>query len=272
MFCPTCGTKLRFQAQSSGNIPSTSRGTSSSLVQKKLDLPSLKAYKKKETERSGFAVRGKDKKKKRVEIETVAIQVGVMNEGKALKRGETLPLKVTSTATPKEILEAAVGKHSTFNKRFDAKIKYRLFFRDGSEVQSIPGTSPEEPFTLKRYKEASGFGYSRITLYLHPVGDFIKMMQEVIESDTSTSSEDECRVNANKSALVKPAIHSHEQRVPSGNSGNESVSEVALMVNCPTCSVKFPISQIEEHADICADFRMDFPDPYASEASIASSG
>ena len=150
----------------------------------------------KETE-SGFAVRRKDKTKtkKRVEIETVAIPVGVTNEGKALKRGETLPLKVTSTATPKEILEAAVGKHSAFNKRFDPKIKYHLLFRDGSEVQNIPGISPEEPFTLKRYKEASGFGYSRITLYLHPVGDFIEILQEIIESDTSTSSEDECHVN-----------------------------------------------------------------------------
>ena len=257
-----------FPAQSRANYPSTSSSRSQKLDQ----LPTLEAFKrKKETERSGFSVRGKDKKKKRVQIETVSIQVGVMDENKSLKRGETLPLKISSTATPNEILEAAVSKHSTFNKRFDNKMKYRLLFRDGSAVKSIPGTSPEEPFTLKRYKEESGFGYSRITLYLQPIGDIIKVLKEVLESDASTSSEDECHVSVHTSPLVNSNVHLNEfgesSVVASENSDKESVLGVGLLVNCPTCSVQFPISQIEEHADMCADFRMDFPDPNPIEAS-----
>ena len=51
-----------------------------------------------------------------------------------------------------------------------------LVFKDGSEVETIPGTDPPEPFTLCRYKEVSGFGYSRIKLFLVPVFEKSLMM------------------------------------------------------------------------------------------------
>ena len=73
------------------------------------------------------------------------------------------------------------------------------------------------------------------------------------------------------SPLVNSNVHLNEfgesSVVASENSDKESVLGVGLLVNCPTCSVQFPISQIEEHADMCADFRMDFPDPNPIEAS-----
>ena len=65
-------------------------------------------------------------------------------------------------------LAAATKKHGDFNRRFenDNGSNYMLAFKDGGDIEFIPGTDPPEPFTLQRYKEVSGFGYSRIYLYL----------------------------------------------------------------------------------------------------------
>ena len=46
-----------------------------------------------------------------------------------------------------------------------------LVFKDGGDIEFIPSTDPPEPFTLQRYKEVSGFGYSRIYLYILPIFD-----------------------------------------------------------------------------------------------------
>lgn len=34
-----------------------------------------------------------------------------------------------------------------------------------------------------------------------------------------------------------------------------------MVVNCPTCGKKYPIHEIEEHADVCADSSVKHPDP-----------
>lgn len=73
-----------------------------------------------------------------------------MTSKETVKRGENLPLKILPSATDKDILVASIAKHRAFNKRFDGKSEYRLVYKDGSEVKSIPGTSPPEPFTLNR--------------------------------------------------------------------------------------------------------------------------
>ena len=57
------------------------------------------------------------------------------------------------------------------NLENDNGSNYMLVFKDGGDIEFIPGTDPPEPFTLQRYKEVSGFGYSRIYLYLLPIFD-----------------------------------------------------------------------------------------------------
>ena len=52
------------------------------------------------------------------------------------------------------------------------------------------GTSPVEPFTLKRYKEESGFGYSKITLFIRPVDNIVQDVQQIVETDSDTSTDD----------------------------------------------------------------------------------
>ena len=76
------------------------------------------------------------------------------------KKGGNLPLhlKVLPSATDKDILVAGIAKNSAFNKRFDGKAEYRFVLK---------------PFTLNRYKEQSGFGYSRIVFYLLPTERYL---------------------------------------------------------------------------------------------------
>ena len=68
-----------------------------------------------------------------------------------IKRGDSLLLRVATLSTAKEILDTAVKKHATFNKRFNSKLEYVLVFKNGTEVTTVPGTDPPEPFTLCRY-------------------------------------------------------------------------------------------------------------------------
>ena len=91
-----------------------------------------------------------------------------MKEMCQVKRGQWLPLKVRSNSTADEILKAGIEKHTLFNKLFNLNVKYKLVFKDGSDASNIPGTNPQESFTLSRYKAVSGFSYSKIKLFLIP--------------------------------------------------------------------------------------------------------
>ena len=142
----------------------------------RISLPSFYAFKaKKETERqNSFSKKSATiNQKRKIEDKEVTIQVGVMNEHFKVKRGETIPLKISSTASAHTILAAATKKHGDLNRRVenDNGRNYMLVFKDGGDIEFIPGTDPPEPFTLQRYKEVSGFGYSRIYLYLVPIFD-----------------------------------------------------------------------------------------------------
>jgi hypothetical protein len=177
-FCPKCGDGIKANANvvDDGNVdrkkeletPSTS---SSKFSLPSFALPSFAAFKStKEKERQSFFSKKSSgpNKKRKVQVKEVIIQVGVIDDCLKIKRGETIPLKVNSLATHDEILAAAIKKHGDFNKRFDSESNYQLIFKDGSNVNFIPGTDPPESFTLQRYKELSGFGFSRIVLYLSP--------------------------------------------------------------------------------------------------------
>ena len=69
-----------------------------------------------------------------------------MKDNSKIKGGETIPVKVMSSATPSDILQAAKKKHAAFNKRFRKGRNYSLVYKDGSEVTFILGTNPKEPF------------------------------------------------------------------------------------------------------------------------------
>lgn len=178
-FCPQCGEGIKTNANviddgvfnRKKELETTSAGATSKFSLPRFALPSFAAFKsRKEKERQSFFSKksGGPNKKRKVQTKEVTIQVGVMDDFLKIKRGETIPLKVNSLATHDEILAAAIKKHADFNKRFDSALNYQLVFKDGSKANFIPGTDPPESFILQLYKELSGFGFSRIVLYLSP--------------------------------------------------------------------------------------------------------
>ena len=108
-----------------------------------------------------------------------------MGENEKPRRSEIFPVSFETTAAAESIVEATISKGVAFNKRFDKRHNYRLLYKDGSHVLSIPGTSTPEPFTLLRYNEASGFGWSKIIFYLG-IRDLVKDLQRAIESDSAS--------------------------------------------------------------------------------------
>ena len=104
-FCPKWGVKVR--TFPTGRCETTTAPFS---------LPNFHTFKsQKESERKTFFARIKahaGHKKRKVDDEMVTINVGVMKEKGVIKRGETLPLKVPSTASAEDIRLAAVKKHT----------------------------------------------------------------------------------------------------------------------------------------------------------------
>ncbi|CAH3116465.1 unnamed protein product [Porites lobata] len=215
----------------------------------------------------------------------VTINVGVMKEKGVIKR-ETLPLKVPSTASAEDIRLVAVKKHTLFNSRFiHSQSEYILAFKDGSEVKHIPGVGPEEPFTLRRYKEESGFGYARITLYLLPEGDIFEDLRRYVEEEDDLLCDGASKDSSDDEDFIKPALKPSLYPAPlkrqSFSSGRgkstaaapstSSAGDDCFLVNCPTCWGTFPISAIGEHTDRCAQSVEELPDPHPVNSSCSRS-
>ena len=219
-----------------------------------------------------------------MEKKPVSIHVGVMkNKHGDIKRGENLPVKLLPSAKVDEILRVARQKHCAFNKRFNDRGTYILAYKDGSEVVNVPGT--EEPFSLKRYKDESGFNYARITLYLQPTrvtfSEVLSVLGDDIDGsgpDPFESEEDDLplapieplsfEIFQNSALeLMPPAqgfativcpeqecVNKQLSPIPgtSGNSDPWAVPDDGK-VECPTCFVQFPAADVSQHADECAE-------------------
>ena len=108
-----------------------------------------------------------------------------------------------------------------------------------------------------RYKEASGFGYSKITFFLE-VQNVIADLREVIESDSHSDDDDD---DNSFTATASQPTSGENELVEISQKSEKDPCEVTMMVNCPTCGRKYPVSEIEEHADLCADYSVEQPDP-----------
>ena len=141
-FCPKCGDKIS-QVGTTSSVSSraaTTTSTSASSASFPATICNFEAFReRKETERRSFGVRKTSGKKQRIQDSEVCITVGLMKNRKTVMRGERLPVKLMSSATARDILEAAKKKHAAYNKRFRAG-EYRLVYKDGSDVDVIPGT------------------------------------------------------------------------------------------------------------------------------------
>jgi hypothetical protein len=244
--------------------------------------------KRKEERRSSYFLPKSKKKKAQVKKEeNVTITIGIMRlcEETTLRkiRGSNMALTIATSSNESTILEGAIAKHARFNKTFNGDLKYTLLYPDGSEVKS---TLPEsdEPFSLERYKDELGKPYSRITLFICRVTDFLtSTLPQLPDSDESYDIDDQDTVYASKAAVASVGMIdlSQEPCTSASCSSNPAQppvsvsrsclttdidkienSEVDILaspetslvrVECPTCFDFFEISEIADHADCCAD-------------------
>ena len=102
------------------------------------------------------------------------INIGLMEyeEGSyvlKLVRGSSLPLKIKTSASYEEVLDAALKKREAFDHKFSISMQrgYVLAYPDSRICKKIPGTN--EDFVLRGYKDWLGKPYSRLSLYLSPI-------------------------------------------------------------------------------------------------------
>ena len=185
VFCPSCGRKRNSTSDtmirnlqvntlinndSDSSCPSSITSPSGGSF---ASLSSLSTFMKvKETERrSHFEPK---LKKSRLSInvkDDVLINIGLMEyEREEPKRvfGKTFLVKVGKTMNYDEVRQAALKKWEDYDRKFSRDRGYVLVYPDGKLANTIPGSS--ETFTMCKYKEDLGKAYSRITLYLCPVG------------------------------------------------------------------------------------------------------
>lgn len=131
-----------------------------------------------------------------------------------------------------------------------------MVYKDGSDVDVIPGT--DKPFSLRRYKEESGFGYARINLFLLPVGSIFDELQESLQETDSDLGDDLDGLdpNTDHQELLQPV----EWLQPSCTSGGTynvdadvQSTETEGKIECRICFKQFPIDEVSLHADECAD-------------------
>ena len=181
-FCSKCGSKLKDGHQFCGKCASksaseTNRNNTSSATcsSTKSQTNMLEQYmSSKSAQRSGFFSKKRKQEKttscdasKKAVDSRVAINVGKIteNENGELRavRGSRLPIKVSKDFNAKQVLDAAVQKHSNHNQYFPQDAKYILLYPDHKLVNKVPGT--QEQFTVVLYKRELSKPFLKLTCF-----------------------------------------------------------------------------------------------------------
>ncbi|KAJ8007837.1 hypothetical protein DPEC_G00098340 [Dallia pectoralis] len=215
-FCSSCGKNIKFLHDA--NKPGTSEGSTGNSA-----LASFRKFRiLKEKERQSCF----KKKKEPLKEKPVKISVGIMRMvDRVLKpvRGMALPLLVEPAVNAEQLQKAAEQKMKDFNKNLKSG-PYLLLYPDGTKIINIPGT--ETVFSLKRYKEAVGKAYQRITVYICTTEDFLTNAQQA-NSDSSDSevivtSRSAAEFNVADTVVFDPILNS-----TSGGFGESNVDSTA---------------------------------------------
>jgi stalled ribosome rescue protein Dom34 len=153
MFCQVCGSGVQKDfkfCSKCGNavISSTTKS------KRTTSLENFEQFKtqKSEERRKYFNTTKDATKKKKMEDQSVIISIGVGNHCNGIMkpvRGKCLPLKVSTLASSKAVLEEALKKRAAYDRSFRSDRSYNLCYPDGTEVINLPGTN--EAFTLQKY-------------------------------------------------------------------------------------------------------------------------
>ena len=204
----------------------------------------------------------------------VSINIGIMryvNGTLKFCRGHNLPVTVPSSASRDDILTKAVTKHANHDKNLIRDdLQYTLLYPDGTEVKTLPGSS--DCFILHKYKDEIGKSYSRVTLYTATKSDvsdalFTELEEKCTASELSSDDESSTLVKELLAPTFLPKPQTSKPNFKEVDSKEEesfvSKEEESVAypaenthqheVECPTCSRFFPLNEIADHADLCAD-------------------
>ena len=267
-YCSACGFSLQ---QSSVAGPS---GIDSEAKQPVVKSPmNFQEFLKRKTESRKEHFKFRPKSANKVEKD-VSINIGIMryvNGTLKFCRGRNLPVTVPSSASRDDILTKAVTKHANHDKNLIGDdLRYTLLYPDGTEVKTLPGSS--DCFILHKYKDELGKSYSRVTLYIATKSDvsdalFSELEEKCTASELSSDDESSALVKEllvptflPKPQTSEPGIKEVDSKEEESFVSKEDESDAYSAENthqreveCPTCSRFFPLNEIADHADLCAD-------------------
>ena len=226
--------------------------------------------KKKEDERRSKFKKANTKDTKRPAAqkstnEVAKVQVGLVTsspDSDHLKKvkGRTIPVLIDTRADASTLLHTAVEKHGRHFKQFSKLFDYVLLYPDMSVVQNLPASNT--PFTVEKYKRDLLKPYSKMYFWLCAKDDF-----ETANNATSSDSEDgmltkhafEACYNGSNVARDVPVLTPPEVAIRSTCPDllNKASRSSTSYHQCPTCLELFPQSEIEVHADACAEAWVD---------------
>ena len=207
------------------------------------------------------------------QTEKAKIQVGIkefQESAASLKilKGRTLPIVVNASINASRLLEEALAKHSKHVRTFNGEInEYVLLYPDNTVVNLLPGSS--QFFSLKDYKEDLGKPYSKSSLHLCKLECLQKFEAELKLSDDDSLADPEGNINLTSHGQGDSECKISSVSVPSNTQSiipflsnavasqdrvnNQSLEQKDVKMTCPTCYLDFSVSEIETHADACAE-------------------
>ena len=203
--------------------------------------------------------------------EKVKIQVGIkefheFESTLKILKGRSLPIAVNPIINATELLQEALTKHSKHFRSFNGNTnEYVLLYPDNTVVNLLPGSS--QFFSLKDYKEDLGKPYSKMSLHLCKLECLRKSEAELKSDDDLTESEDinitspghsdsECAISSiNNIGCYTQSLLPYlcNADASADTIHNQSPEHKEVKARCPTCYLDFPRSEIEAHADDCAE-------------------
>ena len=198
-------------------------------------------------------------------------------------KSRTITIAVSSHSNAETLLQKAIEKHARHYQQFNKNQKYVILYHDLSIVKNLPKSSM--PFVLSEYKEDLLLPYSKMYFWLCTETDFENSMSD--ESSDNDAEIEEISsmivknpVNQSSSTALPTTSHNNIWEVQVSGTTNTKNNQLPTAINtgqqsssvvpskhsidtylvphqCPTCLGHFSRTDIEEHADMCAESWVD---------------
>lgn len=202
-------------------------------------------------------------------------------------KSRTITLALDEDSDVDALLTKAVEKHARHHKQFDKDCKYVLLYHDMSMVKNLPQSNT--PFVLSKYQKDLLIPYSKMYFWLCSQADFESSLSDE-SSDTdvemihvkgaaereqcspahssftlsnttnNNKTKDDVRQGTQLPSSEISAVHPPNVSIKCSSSSFDqqgSIENYLLSHQCPTCLAFFSRTEIEVHADVCAEKWLD---------------